>query len=233
MCVIAVCEKRRLTQGEALAMWRSNSDGAGVAWASGGLVKFRKGFMKWKDFSKFYFGSTLPLPHIVHFRISTAGGTVPELTHPFPCTKNAETMLSYAGPGPVLFQNGTLRDWAVYVTTIAKAVDKPLLGPMSDSRVLAIIKHYVPSILPDITPGKLAVLNSKGKIEFQGQFEKLHGGVRVSNKFWTVPRRAAGVNPINSVDTPRQMNWVEYQNTINRPQSLQTEWDSLGVCHGD
>ena len=235
MCVIAICEKRKLTKKETLAMWTVNHHGAGVAWASKGLVKFRKGFMTYKDFSKFYFSMTLPFPHIVHFRISTAGGVVPELTHPFPCSKNAETMLSYSGPASVLFQNGVLRDWAVYVTTIAKATDQPLVGPVSDSRVLALIKYYVPSILPDISPGKLAILNHIGKVETQGDFENIEGGIRVSNRYWAYKAPARGEFDTRLIcpSSAYSLGWAEEQRRADVARSLGKEWDTLGVYYGD
>jgi hypothetical protein len=239
MCVIAICDKRRLTKEEAAAMWRANDHGAGVAWASKGLVKFRKGFMAYKDFAKFYFGAALPFPHIVHFRISTAGGVVPELTHPFPCSKNAETALHYSGKTSALFQNGCLRDWAVYVTTIAKASDQPLLGPVSDARVLALIKYYVPSILPSIAPGKLAILSADGKVETLGAFDNLKGGVRVSNKYWSIKARVSKQVKRDEFDRiiPTQYftgpGWAEEQRRNEVVRSLGKEWDTLGVHYGD
>ena len=72
-------------------MWNGNRDGAGIMYVENGKVVIEKGFMKLKDFESLLdrLGSRLDLkatPVVMHFRITTHGGTKPENTHPFPIT---------------------------------------------------------------------------------------------------------------------------------------------------
>lgn len=75
-------------------MWASNPDGAGFMWSEGNKVHIRKGFMKFKDFSDAYQKTFLDrkdsknMSAVLHFRITTHGGTKPENCHPFPVSGN-------------------------------------------------------------------------------------------------------------------------------------------------
>ena len=74
-------------------MWNVNSDGAGFMYVEKGAVRIEKGFMKYKNFIKALekVGARLDLtatPVVMHFRITTHGGTRPENTHPFPITES-------------------------------------------------------------------------------------------------------------------------------------------------
>ena len=96
MCVIAV-KKRGVDfpKDESVkAMWDTNSDGAGFMYALNDKVYIEKGFMKLSDFQNAItsLGQLLSkkkmtlndIPMVLHFRITTHGGTSPQLTHPFP-----------------------------------------------------------------------------------------------------------------------------------------------------
>ena len=74
-------------------MWDGNRDGAGLMYVENGQVRIEKGFMKYKDFTKVLdrLEKRLDLtatPVVMHFRITTHGGTKPENCHPFPITDN-------------------------------------------------------------------------------------------------------------------------------------------------
>ena len=79
MCIIAYCKERKLSNGELVNCWYSNSDGAGLAWQDKGYVYFKKGFMNLEDFKAFY-DKFDRLPHAVHFRTQTSGGVSRDLT---------------------------------------------------------------------------------------------------------------------------------------------------------
>ena len=88
MCIIAVTPPNTyLTDEEIDACWKTNDDGAGFAYVSGGAVKIRKGFMDKAEFVKALksvqakHGKTSPF--VIHFRIRTHGKTDAERTHPF------------------------------------------------------------------------------------------------------------------------------------------------------
>ena len=70
-------------------MWHANPDGAGIMYNKDGKVQIEKGFMKLDDFLSAVerIGREVDLTNtgvVMHFRITTHGGTRPENTHPFP-----------------------------------------------------------------------------------------------------------------------------------------------------
>jgi len=104
MCVIVIKKAGVLMPNEENIrdMWERNSDGAGFMYAVGGEVIIEKGFMTLRDFNNALAGAEKRLhskgyiikevPFILHFRITTHGGTNAENTHPFPISKNIKTL---------------------------------------------------------------------------------------------------------------------------------------------
>lgn len=148
MCVIAICENRALTSSEFNECWDSNTHGMGFAFWNGSEITFKKGFMNKKDAKKAY--KDIPVPHVVHFRIASAGEVCPELTHPFLCSKKSSLLLSSKGEIPVLFHNGTVGN---YQTLLLMAIFKTKhfpQGRMSDSRAMAVAVSQVGPDLLDM-----------------------------------------------------------------------------------
>ena len=89
MCIIAVkTEGVKMPNDTILkTMWRSNPDGAGfmVKRKRSKLVDLKKGFMTYDSFMKALKKAKIKDSDIVvmHFRITSAGKTLPRLTHPF------------------------------------------------------------------------------------------------------------------------------------------------------
>ena len=55
MCVIAICEDRRLTEDEVRKMWEANPAGGGVAWTTeDGWVRWKKGMMELEKMLEFH-----------------------------------------------------------------------------------------------------------------------------------------------------------------------------------
>ncbi len=75
-------------------MFENNSDGSGYMYAKGGKVHISKGYMNVTDFldSIHTLKNIDELPLIMHFRITTHGGTSQSNTHPFPLTNNINKM---------------------------------------------------------------------------------------------------------------------------------------------
>lgn len=72
--------------------WYNNNDGAGFMYATGGTVHIQKGFMTLKDFKTALNRlkkdiDVINTPMVLHFRITTHGGTSPGNTHPFPVSE--------------------------------------------------------------------------------------------------------------------------------------------------
>lgn len=78
-------------------LWRRNPDGAGLMYPYKGSVAIEKGFMTLNALEKriAYLSERMDLTSttvIMHFRITTHGGTCPQNTHPFPCTSNVRNL---------------------------------------------------------------------------------------------------------------------------------------------
>ena len=74
-----------------------NPDGAGISWCENNEVKIRKGFMTFDEFNSFLvsLGKRLDLTDtslVMHFRITTHGGTNQSNTHPFPISKKIKDL---------------------------------------------------------------------------------------------------------------------------------------------
>lgn len=70
-------------------MWAKNHDGAGLMYHKDGKVIIDKGYMKLSDFKAAIDRlkneiDTVNTAVVLHFRIGTHGGNIPENTHPFP-----------------------------------------------------------------------------------------------------------------------------------------------------
>ena len=186
MCVITVCKNRKLTEDELHKMWEGNPEGAGVAWVEGGKVHYKKGIMKLAELKAFYNSRSFSLPHIVHFRIASAGGVSPELTHPFTCSKDSALTLKHEGSEEALFHNGTYSKWGEILATTAIATGTKVVGPVSDSRLIAMLRFWVPEMLPQVAKesyGRIAIISPDGKVHTWGNFTE-HDGIATSNDYW-------------------------------------------------
>lgn len=99
MCIIAIKPAgRAMPDTKTLqTMFRNNPDGAGFMWGDGKRVNISKGFMTYADFSDAldkWQASHDPQDYtlVMHFRITTHGGTSPQNCHPFPLTDDVHAM---------------------------------------------------------------------------------------------------------------------------------------------
>jgi hypothetical protein len=181
MCIIAICEDRKLTKTEAENCFKNNNDGAGIGWAEKGFSRYSKGLMSFDEFWYVY-ESINVLPHVVHFRNETSGGVCPQLTHPFNISEESKVYLDYEGKDPLLFHNGVLTGWDnalldFYIKKCAKIPD----GEWSDSRFVAVLVHHLGKmVLKFKHGGKYVLVSPDGNITIFGDFETVKG-VRFSN----------------------------------------------------
>lgn len=212
LCVIAVCDDKRPTADIVKAMFETNSAGAGIAWRAGDSVEdvedivsgttrqrlvnprviWRKG-LDLKGVQELC--ASVPLPFVVHFRIPTAGGTTPLLTHPFPVTNEVALDLKGEIKGYVLFHNGHWSSWkqASLETALKMGIKIPS-GKWSDSRAMAwAASLYGPGVLDMID--EKSVLFGPDNVEICGSGWKREMDLWVSNDHWVgkVPRTFVSV----------------------------------------
>ena len=189
MCVIAAkpagIEMPTETQIE--TMWMKNPDGAGFMYARGGKVQIEKGFMSLKSLKKKLkevdekYGLT-SLPVVLHFRITTHGGTKPENTHPFPISdsvgmlkkRRLTTDLGVAHNGIInVTPRSGISDTMEYIAGQLAPLKRAVPGFYKNKDLLQMIAHA--------TDSKLAFMDKKGKIVTVGSFVE-EKGIKYSNR---------------------------------------------------
>lgn len=182
MCVaITLAAGTWLDGKEVEQMNRANADGVGVAWAKDGLVEWYKTTKVDPEYITKMVYAFREYPRLVHFRLSTAGGTRPDLCHPFEIgpLANCEPRGSSTR---VMIHNGHWHKWDDVRKMLASEGLLPP-GPWSDSRLVAYLSHDDPEWLESIG-GRVAVMRGNGDIHRIGDWTELRPNLWVSNKNW-------------------------------------------------
>ena len=165
--------------------FKNNPDGAGFAFNHNNEVIIRKGYMKLKDFldafhkydKKFNFKNRGVL---IHTRITTHGGTNPQMCHPFPINSDEGALkkIEYCSPFAIV-HNGIIS------LTSSEATRKK---DMSDTAIF--VQKYLTKIaknknwfnykanielVEELIDSKMAVLNGNGKIIMTSGFTEDNG----------------------------------------------------------
>ena len=165
--------------------FKNNPDGAGFAFNHNNEVVIRKGYMKLKDFldafhkydEKFNFKNRGVL---IHTRITTHGGTNPQMCHPFPINSDEGALkkIEYCSPFAIV-HNGIIS------LTSGEATKKK---DMSDTAIF--VQKYLTKIaknknwfnnkanielIEELIDSKMAVLNGNGKIIMTSGFTEDNG----------------------------------------------------------
>lgn len=198
MCIIAIKKAGvKFPSDETLrTMWYNNPDGAGFMFLDHGNVTIRKGFMKLSEFmSAIKQARTevdeIATPFVLHFRITTHGGTKPENCHPFPISDNVELLkkpVFHTNIG--VAHNGIIRsvtprrnisDTMEYIASQMahmKKIDKRFYR---NKNFLALIEQAIDS--------KMAILANDGSITTIGDFvednDMVYSNTSYKPRMWT------------------------------------------------
>lgn len=179
MCIISISATGCNIPDEATraTMWRNNPDGAGFMYARHNKVHIHKGFMTLKALEMAL--AELPfnpkdVPFMLHFRIGTHGGNIPENTHPFPITKRVKDMqaLEYTC-NEAFMHNGIIHSVEMSKQNISDTMeyDRQILEPL---RRLDKEFYKNPAlqilIAESINGSRMVFLNGKGDIERIGDW---------------------------------------------------------------
>ena len=142
MCIICVSKSGVAQPSEKTirTMFRNNPHGAGYMYARNGIVTIHKGFMDVESYLDALKSECFTSEDSVvyHFRISTQAGVTPEMTHPFPLTRQKPlTRKLDLACGCGIAHNGIIRittdpnnkrysDTAIFITDfLADIIRKP------------------------------------------------------------------------------------------------------------
>ena len=192
MCII--CAKKKGIEmpdwNTIETMWYNNSDGAGLMWLEDGVVRISKGFMKYNDFRTELetLGKRLDLketPVVMHFRITTHGGTKPENCHPFPITDQigllqklrSSTDVGVAHNGILSFTPRTgISDTMEYIATQLAVIKKMNRKFLQHDYLMQLIKNATAG-------SRLCFLDKYGRIFTTGNFIEEDGVLYSNNNY--------------------------------------------------
>jgi len=171
--------------------WNANDDGAGFAFNFNGRVEIRKGFMTFEEFitafhehDKFYNFKNRGV--LLHFRITTHGGTNKQCCHPFPLSSSNKQ----------LKKTKVSCDYAVIHNGIIHMCADTAEKEKTVSDTMVFIRDYLTrissnkgwfnndnnfSLIGDLIESKMAILNAKGEIHATKGFSKGIDGNYYSN----------------------------------------------------
>lgn len=176
MCIIVAKPKgKNLPAYDTLRnCWRNNSDGAGIMWAVDGKVHWVKGLMTWEDFVDEIYSLDERLPIVMHFRITTSGGTCPECTHPFPVSSNGKKLKKLRGKCNIaMAHNGIIdgmkTDDKAHISDTMAFVMK-VVSPMRALCPDFTSNDDALTLLENVADSKLCFLEGTGDITTLGNF---------------------------------------------------------------
>lgn len=188
MCIIAAkpANTKMPTYETLENMWYGNPDGAGIMYAIDGKVRIEKGLMTFKAFNdkldelrKVVDLDAVPV--VMHFRITTHGGTCPANTHPFPVTDSVKLLqrtslaanigVAHNGIIPITPRKG-ISDTMEYIASQLAPLSRACPSWYRNPDALTLVKNAIQS--------KMAVLTGKGELVTIGDFVE-SDGIKYSN----------------------------------------------------
>lgn len=168
--------------------WNKNPDGAGVMWVDSTyhIVNLSKGFMTFEDFYRQVRNFGKDDIVVYHFRISTQAGINPQMTQPFPLTRDkAKTKaldltckvgIAHNGIIPCTSDgNKEYSDTALFITEYLPHILHKV-EDFDSSEVMDIIESLIGS-------SRFVFLHASGRIDTIGKFTE-RDGILYSNMLW-------------------------------------------------
>lgn len=172
--------------------FNANPDGAGLMWADGDQVRIIKGFMAWDEFSSTLkaLGDVTNTGLVMHFRITTHGGTRPECCHPFPLTDDDTALRALDTTTAVgVAHNGVIHGQATDATTSdTMAYIRDVLAPLQRMTGDLLASDDAMTVVESTVGSKLAFLEPDGAITTIGDFIEDSGVFYSNSSFKPAPR---------------------------------------------
>ena len=175
MCVIIVPTERHPDTEELATAEEQNPHGGGIAWKDkNNKLNYEKA-IKASRVMEIIEEENPQLPYVIHFRIASVGAVCHKLTHPFPVNQSVSLKKIWQGKSPLLFHNGTWRDWKSSVMPFSGVRDFPKgsIEDWSDSRALAYLAYKTNRGIFNFIDEKVAILEKDGNVNMWGNWTKL------------------------------------------------------------
>jgi len=184
LCIIAIKPAgiKMPTEATIKNMWHNNSDGAGFMYAKASTVYVEKGFMKLKNFKAALkkLEKTIDVvntPLVLHFRITTHGGTSPGNTHPFPVSEKLPLLQMTKSKAPLAVAHNGIINIKPSKEDISDTMEYILtqLAPLYQLKK-DFYKHEAgKKLIYNAIRSKMAFLDGEGRIETVGDFIEADG----------------------------------------------------------
>lgn len=227
-------------------MFYNNDDGAGYMYAYRNKVYIKKGFMKLSDFKdsikklpeSLGVSDLTDIPMIFHFRIGTAGGNIPENTHPFPITDNVKIIKSLNYKTDI----GVAHNGIIHNVTPRTGISDTMEYILSQMSIMKKIdkkfysKPLYLELMENAVESKLAFLDGKGKIYTVGRFVTDEAtGLVYSNESYKARKSYFGLNSSyrynnNSLFADRDKNYIG--NALPYSYDCDYGWDDYDWTDG-
>ena len=190
MCIIAIKPAGIKMPATATIenMWHNNRDGAGLMYAAGGIVHIEKGFMTLKAFKAALKRleksiNTTRTPIILHFRITTHGGTSPGNCHPFPITEKLPLLQMTKSRAPLAVAHNGMIDITPSRKDISDTMEYIMtqLAPLHQLKKDFYRQAAGKKLIYNAIKSKMAFLDGTGRIETIGDFITDENGMLYSN----------------------------------------------------
>lgn len=163
-------------------MWHNNPDGAGFMYVSNGIVCIEKGFMKLKSLKAALKRlekdiDVLNTPIILHFRITTHGGTSPGNTHPFPVAEKLPLLQMTKSKAPLAVAHNGIIDIKLSQKDISDTMEYVItqLAPLYQLKK-DFYKHEAgKKLVYNAIKSKMAIMDGNGYIATIGDFIEADG----------------------------------------------------------
>jgi len=169
-------------------MWHNNSDGAGFMYATGGTVHIEKGFMTLKKFKEALKRlekniDVTSTPIVLHFRITTHGGTSPGNTHPFPVTEKLPLLQMTKCKAPLAVAHNGIINIKPSKKDISDTMEYIInqLAPLYQLKKDFYKQAAGKKLIYNFIKSKLVFLDRAGRIETVGDFITGEDGILYSN----------------------------------------------------
>ena len=161
--------------------FENNPDGAGFMFADEFGVHLFKGFMDWQSFKnalKPHKAKGFSYPFVVHFRITTHGGTSQEMTQPFPLERKERKLRSLN----INCDVGVAHNGIITMTADAKQMSDT--AEFIQKYLTTLITHYtyyknprIAEIIEELIKwsNKMCILSKDGHVELIGNFIEKDG----------------------------------------------------------
>lgn len=190
MCIIAI-KPAGITMPATTTienMWHNNPDGAGLMYARDGNVHIEKGLMTLKDFKAALkrLEKTIDVvntPLVLHFRITTHGGTSPGNTHPFPVTEKLPLLQMTKSRAPLAVAHNGIIDIKPSRKDISDTMEYILtqLAPLYQLKRDFYRQPAGKKLVYNAIKSKMVFLDGTGRIETIGDFITDKDGMLYSN----------------------------------------------------